>query len=138
MPSSPWLGGVEPDGTRTGHHQFPTDQQGLFVVLYFGTGSRNSIFYFYVRFLISKSSSPLPAWVNLSVASLTSKFIPPAYNKAYGYCGGLYNLNARELQTTETDLSCIQRERGRIGRLLKSLTTMPLRGKPRPDRAECV
>jgi hypothetical protein len=41
--------------------------------------------------------------------------ITPAFNNfAYSYCGGLYNLNIRELQTTEIDLRRIQGERGRI------------------------
>jgi hypothetical protein len=33
------------------------------------------------------------------------------YYSAFRYCrGGLYNLNIRELQTTETELRCIQSE----------------------------
>jgi hypothetical protein len=36
------------------------------------------------------------------------KSITPAFNSsAYGYCSGLYNLNIRELQTTEIDLRCV-------------------------------
>lgn len=73
-----------------------------------------------------------------SVASRVKSITPAHNNSVYSYCGGLYNLNISELQTTETDLRCIQGERGRIGRLPNSLTTMPWQGKPRLDRAECV
>ena len=70
--------------------------------------------------------------------SRVNSITPALNNSAYSYCGGLYNLNIRGLQTTEIDLGCIQGERGRIRRLPNSLTTMPWQGKPRLDRAECV